>query len=171
MTLLAEYGATLVYSALFQIRHCHARACALLAQKYLSSLWQFWFIWFLPYFTINGFLIQIGQEKSYFSSFFHHSLCTIDESIKGAASQNRYDITFDGNINVLYIFQSVCIYLIFPLPENGRKLSILSFEDLTNIVRRRKCIQINNAPYVNIATHCRNYNIHISILLMKKILD
>ena len=62
---------------------------------------------------------------------------TIDESIKGAASQNRYDITFDGNIDVLYIFQWVCTYLIFPLPENGRKMSRLLFEDLTNIVRRR----------------------------------
>ena len=36
-------------------------------------------------------------------------LCTIDESIKGAASQNRYDITFDGNIDVLYIFQWLII--------------------------------------------------------------
>ena len=29
-------------------------------------------------------------------------LCTIDESIKGAASLRRYGITFDGNINVKY---------------------------------------------------------------------
>ena len=35
---------------------------------------------------------------------------TIDESIKGAASQNRYDITFDGNIDVLYNFQWLSIY-------------------------------------------------------------
>ena len=30
------------------------------------------------------------------------NISTIDESIKGAASQKRYDITFDGNINVSY---------------------------------------------------------------------
>ena len=36
--------------------------------------------------------------------------CTIDESIKGAASQNRYDITFDGNIDVLYNFQWLFSY-------------------------------------------------------------
>ena len=29
-------------------------------------------------------------------------LCTIDESIKGAASLRRYGITFDGNIDVQY---------------------------------------------------------------------
>ena len=33
------------------------------------------------------------------------TICTIDESVKGAASQNRYGITFDGNIDVLYNFQ------------------------------------------------------------------
>ena len=37
-------------------------------------------------------------------------ICTIDESIKGAASQNRYDITFDGNIDVLYNFQWLFSY-------------------------------------------------------------
>ena len=37
-------------------------------------------------------------------------------------------------------------------------------------MRRCKCIQINNAPYVNISTHSRNSDIHIPTLLMKKIL-
>ena len=41
---------------------------------------------------------------------FLFDTCTIDESIKGAASQNRYDITFDGNIDVLYNFQWLFSY-------------------------------------------------------------
>ena len=31
-------------------------------------------------------------------------VCTIDESIKGAASLRRYGITFDGNIDIMYPF-------------------------------------------------------------------
>ena len=34
-------------------------------------------------------------------------VCTIDESIKGAASLRRYGITFDGNIDVMYIFSKL----------------------------------------------------------------
>ena len=36
---------------------------------------------------------------------------TIDESIKGAASQNRYGITFDGNIDVMYNGSTIVTYV------------------------------------------------------------
>ena len=42
--------------------------------------------------------------------------CTIDESIKGAASLRRYGITFDGNIDVMYPFyfqNNLVTYVIF----------------------------------------------------------
>ena len=74
--------------------------------------------------TTRGCLLHNGmkfllKEYSYFHEFFMRLVfnscsalvdvpflfvCTIDESIKGAVSQNRYDITFDGNIDVLYNF-------------------------------------------------------------------
>ena len=35
---------------------------------------------------------------------YHHNICTTDESIKGVANQNGYDIIFDGNIDLLCNF-------------------------------------------------------------------
>ena len=32
-------------------------------------------------------------------------ICTIDESVKGAANLRRYGITFDGNIDMIYIYE------------------------------------------------------------------
>ena len=55
----------------------------------------------------SGFVKTTLHEQS---STFLFDICTIDESIKGAASQNRYGITFDGNIDVLYIFRWLSIY-------------------------------------------------------------
>ena len=49
----------------------------------------------------SGFVKTTLHEQS---STFLFDICTIDESIKGAASQNRYGITFDGNIDVMYNF-------------------------------------------------------------------
>ena len=40
--------------------------------------------------------------KRSFQLLIHLQQCTIDESVKGAASQRRYDITFDGNIHISY---------------------------------------------------------------------
>ena len=40
----------------------------------------------------------IDRTEEYFQKFE----CTIDESIKGAASLRRYGITFDDNINIKY---------------------------------------------------------------------
>ena len=37
--------------------------------------------------------------------------CTIDESIKGDASQSRCGITFDGNIDVMYIGWTIVTYV------------------------------------------------------------
>ena len=58
--------------------------------------------------TYNAFLICIMFLFTLFNFLLGCSnlQCTIDESIKGAASQRRYGITFDGNINI--------IVLIFP---------------------------------------------------------
>ena len=52
----------------------------------------------------NAFLICIMFLFTLFNFLLGCSnlQCTIDESIKGAASQRRYDITFDGNINIKY---------------------------------------------------------------------
>ena len=52
---------------------------------------------------------------------FLFDICTIDESIKGAASQNRYGITFDGNIDVLYNFACLFIYGIDPYLKTEEK--------------------------------------------------
>jgi hypothetical protein len=37
------------------------------------------------------------------------SICTINESIKGATSLSRYGITFDGNIDFIVHFQGVVV--------------------------------------------------------------
>ena len=52
--------------------------------------------------------IQINNKNGL---TFDSSICTINESIKGDASQSRYGITFDGNIDVMYIDQSNKCYL------------------------------------------------------------
>ena len=54
----------------------------------------------------SGFVKTTLHERG---STFLFDICTIDESIKGAASQNRYGLTFDGNINVMYNFQGSLI--------------------------------------------------------------
>ena len=53
--------------------------------------------------TYNAFLICVMFLFTLFNFLLGWSnlQCTIDESIKGAASQ-RYGITFDGNINIKY---------------------------------------------------------------------
>ena len=58
---------------------------------------------------------SVGQsffDKQTFKSF----KCTIDESIKGAASLRRYGITFDGNINIKYKISPVLFLICFSYP-------------------------------------------------------
>ena len=64
------------------------------------------------------------MSKSSLESFARHDMRTIDESIKGAASQNRYGITFDGNIDVMYnnVF---FIYWLDPYLKMEEKLQLV----------------------------------------------
>ena len=60
------------------------------------------------------------------------AICTIDESIKGAASLGRYGITFDGNIDVIVHYQHLFDLLFNPVfisnspiwPVHGMKLDL-----------------------------------------------
>ena len=72
-------------------------------------------------------------------------VCTIDESIKGAASLRRYGITFDGNIDIMYPFPKLgwtkgckalprvvwkndaAFVILTCLPENDKKLFYVIF--------------------------------------------
>ena len=50
--------------------------------------------------------------------YFQNFECTIDESIKGAASLRRYGITFDGNINIKY--KTSPLYAVLPINEERK---------------------------------------------------
>ena len=52
-------------------------------------------------------------------------ICTINESIKGAASLGRYGITFDGNIDVIVHFQHLS-HLLFNQIQNQYNYSFRS---------------------------------------------
>ena len=75
--------------------------------------------------------------------------CTIDESIKGAASQRRYGITFDGNINIKYNIPPVT-YVFFKemyhLKESPPKNLMLSYLQMRkkNIL---KCFVTENSIF------------------------
>ena len=65
---------------------------------------------------------------------------TINESIKGAASLRRYGITFDGNIDVVYNFQWLSIYEIYPYLKNGREVTISKMFK-TSLLIKKKSVQ------------------------------
>ena len=67
--------------------------------------------------TFYQIAIEIVSKNSYLASV--ESNCTINESIKGAASLRRYGITFDGNIDVLYI-SKICQFKMGPETDSNR---------------------------------------------------
>ena len=48
-------------------------------------------------------ITQVVNKHSKYITILTLVYCTIDECIKGAASLRIYDITFDANIDVMYI--------------------------------------------------------------------
>ena len=76
-------------------------------------------------------------------------ICTIDESIKGAASLGRYGITFDGNIDVVYNFQWLSIYNIYPYLKNGREVTISKMFK-SSLLTKKKCSTRNYSKVTNI---------------------
>ena len=68
------------------------------------------------------FKLSHNTKIPFMNRYLYNQWIQIDESIKGDASQNRYNITFDGNIDVLYNFQRLFLYWL--LPENRIKMTI-----------------------------------------------
>ena len=65
-------------------------------------------------------------------------LILIDESIKGAASLNRYGITFDDNIDMVYNFRWLSIYDVYPYLKNGREVTISKMSK-TSLLTKKIC--------------------------------
>ena len=122
--------------------------------KPLTHLWRLAFDyvekcvrWFSFLYSIKGkkynaFLICIMFLFTLFNFLLGCSnlQCTIDESIKGAASQRRYGITFDGNINIKYNIPPVTyvFYIeIYLLKESPPKHFMLSYLQM----RKKKSLQ------------------------------